>query len=133
MAQAAKRPCTHPGCGQLTDTGRCPRHQVQQRREAETSRPTSSQRGYGYRWQQAAKGWLRAHPLCQCEDCDDGRKRVTPAVLVDHRIPHKGDQRLFWDSGNWQSMAKACHDRKTAREDGGFGNTSGRSPASPAA
>ena len=22
---------------------------------------------------------------------------------------------------NWQAMAKTCHDRKTAREDGGFG------------
>lgn len=23
---------------------------------------------------------------------------------------------LFWDRSNWQSMAKTCHDRKTARE-----------------
>jgi 5-methylcytosine-specific restriction protein A len=27
---------------------------------------------------------------------------------------------LFWDSSNWQAMAKVCHDRKTARQDGGF-------------
>jgi 5-methylcytosine-specific restriction protein A len=29
--------------------------------------------------------------------------------------------RLFWDKQNWQAMAKSCHDRKTARHDGGFG------------
>lgn len=30
--------------------------------------------------------------------------------------------KLFWDSANWQAMNKECHDRKTASEDGGFGN-----------
>jgi 5-methylcytosine-specific restriction enzyme A len=29
---------------------------------------------------------------------------------------------LFWDRNNWQAMAKACHDKKTASEDGGFGH-----------
>jgi 5-methylcytosine-specific restriction protein A len=49
--------------------------------------------------------------------------RVTAATMVDHIIPHRGDQKLFWDSEhNWQSGCKLCHDRKTAREDGGFGN-----------
>jgi 5-methylcytosine-specific restriction endonuclease McrA len=43
-------------------------------------------------------------------------------VIVDHIVPHKGDQTLFWDRANWRPMAKACHDSKTAREDGGFGN-----------
>ena len=33
--------------------------------------------------------------------------------------------KLFWDSNNWQSMSKQCHDRKTATEDGGFGHTCG--------
>lgn len=122
MALAAKRPCTHPGCGVLTESGRCDKHQVQQRKEADDRRGSASARGYGRRWQQASKAYLRAHPLCMCPDCDDGRKRVTPAVLVDHRIPHRGDMALFWDSSNWQSMSEACHNKKTATEDGGFGN-----------
>jgi 5-methylcytosine-specific restriction protein A len=41
--------------------------------------------------------------------------------VVDHKVPHRGDMKLFWDRNNWQSMAKECHDRKTASEDGGFG------------
>ena len=46
---------------------------------------------------------------------------ITPATVVDHIKPHHGDQRLFWDVGNWQSLCKAHHDSKTATEDGGFG------------
>jgi 5-methylcytosine-specific restriction protein A len=42
--------------------------------------------------------------------------------VVDHIIPHKGDKDLFWDSNNWQPLCKTCHDEKTAREDGAFGN-----------
>lgn len=29
---------------------------------------------------------------------------------------------LFWDRTNWQGLCKQCHSRKTAAEDGGFGN-----------
>jgi 5-methylcytosine-specific restriction protein A len=45
-----------------------------------------------------------------------------PAIVVDHIIPHKGNYKLFWDKSNWQSLCKSCHDKKTAREDGAFGN-----------
>ena len=87
------------------------------------SRGSHSGQGlYTYRWKQARLAFLRAHPLCQCPDCDEGRKRVMPASVVDHRIPHRGDERLFWSESNWTAMAKQCHDAKTAREDSGFGN-----------
>jgi len=90
-------------------------------RQYERDRGSPTARGYGYRWQQTSKAFLRAHPLCQCQDCDEGRKRVTLATVVDHIKPHRGDMVLFWDPRNWQSMAKVCHDKKTATEDGGFG------------
>ena len=38
-------------------------------------------------------------------------------VVVDHIIPHRGDQKLFWDQNNWQSLCKSCHDKKTLTED----------------
>lgn len=41
--------------------------------------------------------------------------------MVDHIIPHKGDQSLFWDQMNWESLCARCHGLKTATEDGGFG------------
>ncbi len=81
-----------------------------------TDKQGSTARGYTYRWQQESKAFLRTHPLCQCPDCDDGRKRVTVATVVDHRIPHRGDIDRFWDQSNWQSMAEACQDAKTQRE-----------------
>ena len=36
--------------------------------------------------------------------------------VVDHVVPHRGDQRLFWDERNWAPACKPCHDAKTARE-----------------
>lgn len=81
-------------------------------------RPTAAQRGYGSRWQKASKGYLDSHPLCaECER----HGRTTAATVVDHVIPHKGDQSLFWDSDNWQPLCGTCHNRKTATTDGGFG------------
>ena len=125
MPIAALRPCATPGCGVLTDAARCVVHRAQAQREQDRQRGSSSERGYGSKWQKASKAFLRAHPLCQCPECKSGALRLTPATVVDHIVPHRGDMKLFWDSSNWQSMAKACHDRKTAREDGGFGRGSG--------
>ena len=47
----------------------------------------------------------------------DQFERTTPATLVDHVIPHRGNEALFWDESNWQSMCDACHSRKTATEE----------------
>jgi 5-methylcytosine-specific restriction protein A len=43
---------------------------------------------------------------------------MTPATVVDHIVPHRGNQKLFWDRKNWQSLCKTHHDRKTAQESG---------------
>lgn len=76
---------------------------------------TSTERGYGYRWQQARERFLSAHPLC-CYCTREGR--VGAATVVDHREPHRGDQRLFWDETNWQSLCKTHHDSDKRREEG---------------
>ena len=36
---------------------------------------------------------------------------------VDHIIPHRGDQKLFWDKSNWQALCHRHHSMKTRRED----------------
>jgi 5-methylcytosine-specific restriction protein A len=103
------RPCTWPGCGELTTQRRCPRHLEQERREVDARRGSSSQRGYGSKWQKAREIFLKENPLCAiCE---------RTATVVDHIVPHKGDQFLFWDQANWQPLCKSCHDSKTAMED----------------
>lgn len=124
--RAAARPCTYPGCSTLVHDGggRCIKHpaMVEQRRDNDRQRGGSTARGYGYKWQKASKAFITAHPLCQCNECDEGKLRVMISTVVDHRIPHRGDMKLFWDSSNWQSMSKPCHDKKTALEDGAFGH-----------
>ena len=75
---------------------------------------TSTQRGYGYRWQKERKAFLEANPLCTyCAEQD----RVTPATVVDHKTPHRGGEQLFWDKTNWQSLCKDCHDGRKQREE----------------
>ena len=67
-------------------------------------------RGYDARWRRARKAFLGRHPLCvECQR--DGK--LTPATVVDHIVPHRGDQKLFWDQTNWQPLCKDCHDKKT--------------------
>ena len=67
-------------------------------------------RGYTYEWQQATKRFLNGHPLCaHCH----AKGRVSAATVVDHVVPHRGDESKFWNEQNWQPMCKPCHDRKT--------------------
>ena len=82
-------------------------------------RPSARERGYTTAWEKARAAYLRKHPLCR--ECE-AQGRFVPATVVDHIKPHKGDMKIFWDSANWQPLCKQCHDRKTAREDGAFGN-----------
>ena len=110
------KPCRYPGCGALTAERYCDKHKPER---APDNRATANSRGYNARWRRARKMFLAEHPLCaECEK----NGRLTAATVVDHIIPHKGDQALFWDESNWQPLCKRCHDRKTVREDGGFGN-----------
>ena len=71
------------------------------------------------RWLAERRLFLARHPLCaECQR----RDRLTPANTVDHVVPHRGDPERFWDQDGWQALCASCHSRKTAAEDGGFGN-----------
>ena len=118
MPLAAPKPCNYPGCGVLVRDGssRCDKHKRAESRALDLRRGSSSERGYSYKWQQARKGFLRAHRLCvMCESHGE----VVAATVVDHITPHKGDKALFWQRSNWQPLCKPCHDSKTATEDRG--------------
>jgi 5-methylcytosine-specific restriction endonuclease McrA len=76
-------------------------------RKFDNKRGSSAERGYGYAWQKAREAYLKKHPLCKMH-AELGR--VVPADVVDHITPHRGDMVVFWDSDNWQSLCKQCHD-----------------------
>lgn len=82
----------------------------EQNREADRYRGSARARGYTAEWDKAAKEHLGRHPLCvYCELGVFGRVAVTPAKLVDHLIPHNGDQAIFWNRGDWVSSCVPCH------------------------
>ena len=108
MPMKPLKPCRHPGCPELTSDMYCTKHAPLYQRESAHSR------GYNSKWRRISKLYLKAHPLC-CECRRQGK--LTPATVVDHIVPHRGNQKLMWDGSNWQSLCKQCHDRKTARFD----------------
>ncbi|WP_127078394.1 HNH endonuclease signature motif containing protein [Rhodomicrobium lacus] len=95
----------------------------ERKREFDRYREPSHVRGYNHRWRKARATYLRSHPLCAMCWADGV---ATPATVVDHITPHKGDSTLFWDTNNWQALCKRHHDEKTAREDSNFGTPDGR-------
>lgn len=104
------RPCQHIGCLTLTLNTYCDLH-INDKKE---HRKNSNQRGYTYKWQKARESYLSHHPFCvECEK--NGLK--TLATDVDHIVPHRGDQKLFWDKSNWQPLCHSCHSKKTQKED----------------
>ena len=91
---------------------RCPEHT----RSRERARGSAHQRGYDARWRKEREVFLRANPLCRKCKAED---RIEPATVVDHVIPHKGDQELFWNQANWQPLCKPHHDARV--DEGDFG------------
>jgi hypothetical protein len=82
-------------------------------KEQRAPRGTRSERGYTNDWFRARHVFLQDHPLCAYCDAEG---RATPADVVDHVIPHRGDQDLFWDRRNWQALCKTHHDQKSRAE-----------------
>lgn len=110
MPMKPKKPCKHPGCPLLTDDSYCEFHLKLHAND----RDSAYERGYSSRWQKVRKRFLAKYPLCaECERTG----KLTPATVVDHIKPHRGDKALFWDENNWQPLCKKCHDRKTRTVD----------------
>jgi len=112
MPNRPKVPCRHPGCAELVQAGQkyCAQHKALHPEEVRSA----GSRGYNRSWQKARTAYLAAHPLCvMCQK----EGRYTKATVVDHIIPHRGNQRLFWDTDNWQALCKRHHDQKTGNED----------------
>jgi len=69
-------------------------------------------------WKALRAEHLKAHPRCAA--CGER------ATAVDHVKAWRGDRRLFLARDNLQSLCRSCHSKKTASEDGGFGNPEAR-------
>jgi 5-methylcytosine-specific restriction protein A len=58
------------------------------------------------RWRKIAKMHLDSSPLCSPCLLSD---KETPGTIVHHKIPHKGNASLFYDSSNLESVCASCH------------------------
>ncbi|MDA2932642.1 HNH endonuclease [Nitrospinae bacterium AH-259-F20] len=116
MPRRPPRACSSPGCPALTHERFCEPHDQEDSRRRDAERGTSTERGYGARWQRLRVLVLKRQPICNlCK-----RK---PATEVDHIKPKAaggGDE-----MDNLQGLCKPCHTRKTyAEARGGRGGKS---------
>lgn len=102
--------CRYPGCPSRSEKGSsyCSLHKP----KVKDNRSSSTARGYKYRLQKVRKMFLKENPLC-AECIKSGI--ITPALVVDHIEPHKGDYEKFWDEDNMQSLCETCHNKKTGK------------------
>lgn len=112
MPYAAPKICR---CGKAVPSGtRCPcqaKQDAERKARFDQTRPNARQRGYSTAWDKAREGFLKSHPRCAM--CGQ------PATVVDHKTPHRGDKKLFWDKTNWQPLCTSCHSsRKQSQERG---------------
>ena len=61
-------------------------------------------------WKRLRAAQLAKEPACRfCLAFNP--EAPSPATVVDHIIPHKGDRDLFFDPDNLQSLDAPCHDQ----------------------
>lgn len=100
------RPCSQPGCGALSATGRCDRHPYTD------TRPSASRRGYGASWRTLRASVPRP---ALCQQC-----HAEPTHTLDHKVPRSAggsdDPTNLW----W--LCVSCNQAKLNTHDGGFGN-----------
>lgn len=83
-----------------------PARQCQPQQVYERERGSARQRGYTTHWDTQARHYKHENPLCLgCEAVG----RVTATSVVDHIIPHRGDQKLFWAPENRQPACDPHH------------------------
>ena len=67
------------------------------------------------RWRSIRAEQLRREPLCRM--CREDGGRITPATVADHIKRHEGDEALFWNPANLQSLCKQHHDTSKRRHE----------------
>jgi 5-methylcytosine-specific restriction protein A len=120
----ALRVCSVSGCPNLTPQGRCDTHRAQ----AEGTRGTSRQRGYGRTHQARFRPQvLKRDPLCVCQTAGHGHTGpcLAPSTVADHHPLSRRDLVARGmdadDPRHGRGLCAPCHNRETAtRQPGGW-------------
>lgn len=114
MPYKPNRPCSYPGCPELTPDRFCAAHAKQEAQQYERyGRDPATKKRYGRTWKRIREQYISAHPLCEL--CAT-KKRMIPAEEVHHKKPLS--QGGTNDESNLMSLCKSCHSEITAREGG---------------
>ena len=94
-------------CGKRIAAGQpCPVCTAPRKRVHDAKRLGARVRVYDTKWDRERAAYLAAHPWCvRC--AAHGLK--AKATVVNHKIAHRGDLRLFWNRRNWEPVCAACH------------------------
>lgn len=116
MPKKPKRPCSSPGCPELTNGRFCSKHQKEVNKKYNKDRNPLNKKHYDSRWEKIRERYVSLHPLCmQCLKED----KLVPTEEVHHIVPlTKGGKH---DDNNLMALCKSCHSQITAREGGRWG------------
>ena len=114
MPYAPKKPCTFPGCPNLTYNRTCEQHAgtafASSSRLHDLTRPNAAARGYDSVWARFSKFFRSQNPLC-------GACEVRPVDDTHHiRALKSGGERL--DPNNVVGLCRECHRCITAGQIG---------------
>lgn len=105
MPYKSKRPCSFPGCPNLTDGRYCEEHKkLEAKRYEKYDRDPAAKRRYGRAWKRIRDSCAADHPLCEL--ClKEGR--YTPTEQVHHLKPLSEGGTHSRD--NLMALCSACH------------------------
>jgi len=115
MPKKPLSPCLWPGCSKISEPNSryCTDHKATADKAERDRRGTSTQRGYGARWQRLRLLILARDPVCRYPGCGQ------LSTDVDHIVSKaKGGSD---EENNLQGLCHEHHSLKTAQKDGGFG------------
>lgn len=114
MPRKPKRPCSWPGCPNLTEGRFCEEHQKEENRRYEKyGRDPAVRRRYGRAWKRIRDKYASEHPLC--EQClKEGRYVKTEEIH--HKLPLS--QGGTHERSNLIALCRSCH-AKIHAENGG--------------
>lgn len=112
MPRKPKRPCSRPGCPELTHQRFCVAHAKEEARRYERyQRDPATRKRYGRAWRKIRDHFIKANPLC--EECKR-KGKLTAAQEVHHILPlSRGGTH---DESNLMSVCTSCHSSISARD-----------------
>lgn len=111
MPRKPKRPCSFPGCPNLTYRRFCKEHEKQENKRYETyERDPEARKRYGRAWKRIRDKYVSEHPLCEICLAEG---RLVEVNEVHHKVPlAEGGTH---DKSNLISLCKSCHSRIHAK------------------